>query len=148
MKTKIIVMLCLTVGLVAAVFLANRYNLFSRIAKNQAKVQDLIPKPETKVYPQSFPKELIFDMSAIDSVSSLALPGGKEQVTVKYVSVNPIGDFARGAKQILEIKKWTITTGKNDMLPKEIVATKDSQKVTVTLNPNDGKTAVTVVYEK
>ncbi|MCL5775319.1 MAG: hypothetical protein M1333_03875 [Patescibacteria group bacterium] len=148
MKTKIIVMLCLTAGLVVAVFLANRYHWFSRQAQQPAQVQDLVPQPETKVYPEAFPKELVFDMSPIDSVSTLALPGGKQQTTVKYLSLNPSGDFARGAKQILEIKKWVITTGKDDLLPKEIVATKDSQKVTVSLSPIQGTTAVTVVYEK
>lgn len=150
MKIKIIVMLCLTAGLAVVVFLADRYHWLPASRRPVAQVKDLIPEAPAKVYPETFPKELVFDMSPIDSIETNTSVAGKTQITVKYVSVNPIGDFARAAKQMLELKKWTITTGKDNPLPKEIVATRGTEKVTVSLGPkaDQGTTSVTVVYEK
>ena len=150
MKTKIIVMLCLTAGLVVVVLLANKYHWLPTSRRPVAQVKDLIPEAPTKAYPDTFPKELVFDMSPIDSIETGTSASGKSQVTAKYISPNPIGDFARAAKQMLELKKWTITAGKDDPLPKEIVATRGTEKVTVSLSPkaDQGTTSVTVVYEK
>lgn len=150
MKTKIIVILCLLAGLVVFVFLAGKYHWLAKSRNPVAEVKNLIPKAPSQVYPDTFPKELVFDMSPVDSVANGTSSSGKAQVTVKYVSVNPIGDFARAVKEILTAKKWVITTGKDDPSPREIVASRDAEQVTVRLSPDAaaGTTAVTVLYEK
>lgn len=147
MKTKIIIMLCLLAGLVGVVFFVNKNHLLSP-GKQGAQSQAVPVLPEPKRYPDAYPKELAFDLSPIESMTTSTLPSGQMQTKVHFVSLNTVTDFINMAKNTLEYNKWKTVEVKSEQNLEQIVATKDSQKVTVNISFKDLRTDVTVILER
>lgn len=99
-------------------------------------------------YPNYYPQELAFDFSRIEKISESKDENGKNMVVVEYTSINPIKSFVIMARQILEMKKWTITEGGTGDKPSVIVATRGTETVTVNLTENSKSTLVKVYYQQ
>jgi hypothetical protein len=120
----------------------------------QTPMQTQIPQTQTPVvlqmytYPKFYPEELAFDMSRIESISETKDANGNNLVTVQFTSTNPLTGFSSLVKQILELKKWTITQGKTEDTPQVVVATRGSETVTVDMSQSGSGTVVKINYRQ